>query len=105
MKQNDQLSTLIALDKTAQSTTALAYVGAIVVVDGDTAQLVNNKATWGFNVSKPSTATITIKDSSGQTAYTSSFTINPGRQTFTWDGKGPDGKQWPPGSYTMTATA
>src|SRR6185295_19384822 len=39
IKQNDQLATLVALEKTAQSTTALAFVGQTVTVDGKTAAL------------------------------------------------------------------
>ena len=105
MKQNDQLSTLVSLDKTAQSTTALAYVGSTVVVDGSTAALTNGSASWNLNVSKPSTASVTITDSTGQTAYTGTFAVNPGNQGFTWDGRGKDGKLWPDGNYTMTATA
>ena len=104
MKSNDQLATLVALDKTAQSTAALAYVGATVVVDGATAPLSNGSASWTLNTSKPATATVTIKDSTGQTAYSGSFSINPGDQAFTWDGRGNDGKLWPEGSYTLTAT-
>ena len=104
MKQNDQLSTLVSLDKTAQSTTALAYVGSTVVVDGATAALTNSSATWNLNSSKPSTATVTITDSTGQTAYSGTFSVNPGNQAFTWDGRGNDGKLWPDGNYTMTAT-
>ena len=104
MKQNDQLSTLVAIEKTAQSTAALAYVGATVVVNGATAPLANGRADWSLNVSKPSTATITIKDSTGQTAYTGTFSVNPGNQGFTWDGRGNDGKLWPDGNYTMVAT-
>jgi flagellar basal-body rod modification protein FlgD len=104
MKSNDQLSTLVALDKTAQSTAALAYVGSTVVVDGKTASLSNGSASWTLNTSKPSTATVTITDSTGQTAYTGTFSVNPGNQAFTWDGRGNDGKQWPDGSYTLTAT-
>lgn len=105
MKSNDQLATLVALDKTAQSTAALAYVGATVVVDGSTAQLANSRASWNLNVSKPSTATVTIKDSTGQTAYSGTFAVNPGNQGFVWDGRGNDGKLWADGSYTLTATA
>jgi flagellar basal-body rod modification protein FlgD len=106
MKSNDQLATLVSMDKSAQSTTALAYVGATVVVDGSTAQLTaSGGATWSFNVPKPATATITIKDSTGQTCYTGTMTVNPGDQKFVWDGKGSDGKQWPAGNYTITATA
>lgn len=106
MKSNDQLATLITMDKSAQSTAALAYVGATVVVDGSTAQLSSSGgATWSFNVAKPATATVTIKDSTGQTCYTGTFTVNPGDQKFTWDGKGNDGKQWPAGAYTISTTA
>jgi flagellar basal-body rod modification protein FlgD len=104
MKSNDQLSTLISLDKSAQATTALAYVGATVVVDGSTSQLKSGKASWNLNATKPSTATVTIKDSTGQTVYTGSLAVNPGNQGFTWDGRGNDGKQWPDGNYTLSAT-
>ena len=74
------------------------------MVDGSTAPLANGKANWSLNVTKPSTATVTIKDSTGQTAYTGTFSVNPGTQNFAWDGRGNDGKLWPDGNYTMTAT-
>jgi len=105
MKSNDQLATLVSMDKAAQQTTALAYVGANVVVDGATTAVSNGSGNWSFNVSKPSTATVVIKDSTGATAYTGSFAVNPGNQQFSWDGKGNDGKQWPDGNYTLSATA
>jgi flagellar basal-body rod modification protein FlgD len=105
MKSNDQLSSLVSLEKSAQATTALAYVGATVVVDGSTAQLTNSTANWSLNVSKPSTATITIKDSTGQNVYTGTVAVNPGTQNFTWNGRGNDGRLWPDGAYTLTATA
>src|ERR1700693_2587700 len=57
LKSNDQLNTLVALEKSAQATTALAYVGSTVAVDGSTAPLANGSATWNLNVTKPSTAT------------------------------------------------
>src|SRR3989440_8421620 len=60
MKQNDQLATLVSLEKTAQATTALAYVGQTVAVDGTTAALANDRASWSFDVPKPVAATITI---------------------------------------------
>jgi flagellar basal-body rod modification protein FlgD len=105
MKSNDQLTSLVALEKSAASTTALAFVGSTVVVDGSTAPLTSSGATWSFNVAKPSTASITIKDSTGQTAYTGTFAGTPGLMNFTWDGRGNDGKAWPAGNYTMAATA
>ena len=105
MKSNDQLSSLVSMEKSAQATTALAYVGANVVVDGATTNLANGRGTWSFNVSKPASATVVIKDSTGATAYSGTFSVNPGNQNFTWDGKGNDGKQWPDGNYTLSATA
>ena len=73
MKSNDQLTSLVSLEKSAVASTALAYVGATVVVDGATGQLSNSTASWNLNVTKPSTATISIKDSTGQNAFTTTM--------------------------------
>lgn len=105
MKTNTSLSTLVSMQQAAQSTEALALVGATVVVNGATAQLANGAANWTLNASKPATATITIADSTGQNAFTGTFGVSSGTQTFTWDGHGNDGRLWPAGSYTLTATA
>lgn len=57
-----------------------------------------------MNVSKPLTATVTIKDSTtGQSVYTGTIGVNLGNQT--WDDRGNDGRVWPDGSYTLIATA
>jgi len=105
LRSNDQLGTLISLQQTAQTTAALGFVGQTVVVDGATAQLSNGQANWNFNSPKPATANIVIKDASGQTAYTGSYSVQAGPQAFAWDGKGNDGKQWPDGPYTMSITS
>ncbi len=105
MKSNDQLASLVSLEKSAQASTALAYVGSTVVVDGSTTPLANGSATWSLNVTKPSSATIVIKDSTGQTAYSGTYGVNPGNQQFTWDGHGNDGRVWPDGNYTLSASA
>ena len=105
MKSNDSLSTLVSLDQAAQTTSALNLVGATVVVDGSTTQLNNGSATWNLSVTKPATATVTIKDATGQTAYTGTFGVNAGAQNFVWDGHGNNGTLWPNGSYTMAAIA
>jgi flagellar basal-body rod modification protein FlgD len=97
------LTSLVSLEKSAQSTQALIYVGNTVAVDGSKANF-NGAATWNINAPKDTNATITIADSTGQTAYSGSFTLEQGGSSFVWDGKGNDGTQWPPGSYTLTAT-
>src|SRR6266550_2313559 len=90
LKSNDQLKSLIEIEKSAQATQALVYVGNTVAVDGSKAQ---------FDTS----ATITITSSTGQTAFTGSYTLKQGNSSFLWDGKGNDGVQWPAGTYTMSA--
>ncbi len=105
LKQNEQLATLVSLEKNAQSTTALAFVGQTVAVDGSTARLTNGRATWSFNAAKPASATFTIKSATGEAAFSGTFTINPGTQNFVWDGRGNDGKLWPAGDYTLTVSA
>ncbi len=102
MKQNQQLETLIAIQKSAQANTALAFVGSTVAVDGQTARLANGQATWTFNVPRPAAATVTIKSATGQTVYSGSYSMNPGNQAFQWDGRDNAGVRWPEGNYTIS---
>ncbi len=102
LKQNEQLATLVKIEQAAQSTTALAFVGSRVAVDGNSAALTNGQATWSFNVPKPVSATVTLTNSTGQTVYTGTFTMNAGQQTFQWDGRDNNGVQWPDGSYKLS---
>jgi flagellar basal-body rod modification protein FlgD len=104
LKSNDQLKSLIDIEKSAQATAALAYVGNTVAVDGSTAQF-NGSATWNLKADKAATATVTITTSTGQTAYSGTYNLNQGNASFVWDGKANDGSQWPAGAYKLTATA
>ncbi len=104
IKQNQQLETLISIEKTAQATTALAFVGATVAIDGQTAALKNGKSAWTLNAPKPATATVTIRSATGQTVFSGNYTLNAGPLTFQWDGKGNNGVQWPDGNYTISVT-
>src|SRR6266851_796699 len=106
LKTNDQLTTLVSLQQTAQSTQALTFVGKTAVVDGSTAALTNASATWNLGVPTNSNVTISIANSTGQTVFTGNYAVNAGsNQAFTWDGKGNDGTRWPDGKYKLTATA
>ena len=100
LKSNDQLKSLIAIEKSAQATQALIYVGNTVAVDGSTQQF-NGSATWNLKAEKDSTATVTITTATGQTAYTGNYTLKEGNASFVWDGKGNDGTQWPAGTYNL----
>jgi flagellar basal-body rod modification protein FlgD len=106
LKTNDQLTTLVSLQQTAQTTQALGFVGKTAVVDGSTTALANGAATWSLSVPTNSNVNISITNGTGQTVYSGSYSVNAGaNQAFGWDGKGNDGTQWPDGQYKMTATA
>src|SRR4029077_8706370 len=105
INMNQQLTSLVALQKANQTTSAMGFLGAATTVDGSSTQLTQGKASWSFSVDKPSTGTITIKDSVGQTAYSGTFPLNAGAQNFAWDGRGNNGTQWPDGAYTLSITA
>jgi flagellar basal-body rod modification protein FlgD len=106
LKTNDQLTTLVSLQHTAQSTQALGFVGKTAVVDGSTTALTNSSATWNLSVPTNSNVSISIANSTGQTVFSGSYSVQAGQnQAFAWDGKGNDGTRWPDGKYTLTATA
>jgi flagellar basal-body rod modification protein FlgD len=102
LKTNDQLTTLVSLQQTAQSTQALTFVGKTAVVDGSTAALTNGSATWELGVPTNANVTISIANSTGQTVFTGSYAVNAGdNQPFTCN----DGTQWPDGKYKLTTSA
>jgi len=105
LKQNEQLTTLVSLEKTAAATTALAYVGQTVAFDGQTAALANNRANWSFQVPTAANVTVNVKSATGQSVYTGTFAMDSGTKSFVWDGVDNNGVKWPDGNYTITVTA
>src|SRR3954465_3483840 len=104
INMNQQLTSLVALQKATQTTSAMSFLGSTATVDGTTTKLTNGAAAWSFSVDKPSTATINIKSATGALAYSGSYPLTPGAQNFNWDGRGNNGVKWPDGDYTMTVT-
>ena len=108
VNMNTNLQTLISLQQTTEATSALQFLGSTVTASGNTATLSNatgSPATWSLNAAAPATANITITNSSGQTAFTGTTTLNAGTQTFSWSGQGNSSVIWPDGNYTMTISA
>jgi flagellar basal-body rod modification protein FlgD len=95
LKTNDQLASIVTMEKSAQSTLAMSFVGQTIAVDGQTTQLVGGAAKWTFSVPKPAAAQVTITNSAGQTVYSSAYTMQTGQQVFEWEG----------GAYKMSITA
>jgi flagellar basal-body rod modification protein FlgD len=108
VNMNTNLQTLISLQQTTEATSAMQFLGSTVTATGSTATLsnaTNSPATWTLTASAPAKANITITNSSGQTAFTGTTTLNAGTQTFTWNGKGNSSVIWPDGNYTLTISA
>jgi flagellar basal-body rod modification protein FlgD len=106
LNTNDSLATLVSLQKTAQSTQALGFVGKTAVVNGSTAALTKSTATWELSVPANSDVNVTIANSSGQTVFSGNYSVSAGNnQPFTWNGQGSAGTQLPDGNYNLTATA
>jgi flagellar basal-body rod modification protein FlgD len=105
LKSNETLTSLVSLQKSAQTTTALGFVGYTVAVDGSTAKMADGQALWRMQVPKPVNATVNIMSSTGQNVYSGTFAMNAGTQDFVWDGKGANGVQWPDGEYTISIVA
>ena len=105
MNTNTSLSTMISLQQTQQAASALTFLGATVAVSGATAQLANGTANWNYSVTQPATATINISNASGQVVYSTSQSVQPGAQTFTWNGVDGQGTTWPSGAYTIAVNA
>src|SRR3984957_6292879 len=102
---NTSLSTMISLQQTQQAASALTFLGATVAVSGKTAELANGTANWTYSGSQPATATINISNASGQVVYSTSQSVQPGAQTFTWNGVDGQGTTWPSGAYTIAVNA
>jgi len=102
---NTSLSTMISLQQSQQAAAALTFLGATVAVSGTTAELANGQANWNYSVTQPSTATINITNSSGQVVFSTSQTVQPGSQTFTWNGVDSRGTTWPSGPYSISISA
>jgi flagellar basal-body rod modification protein FlgD len=105
INMNQSLSALIALQTATQASAAMGFLGSTVVVNGDTSALTVGKATWSFSADRPATATVNIKNASGEVVFTETRTISAGRQDYTWNGRGTNGLAMPEGNYTISITA
>jgi flagellar basal-body rod modification protein FlgD len=81
------------------------YVGTSVTVNASTKPIANGKIDWTVNAAKSGTATITVKDANGKVILTKTDSLTAGDNTFSWNGKGDDGKTYTDGSYTISVNA
>jgi flagellar basal-body rod modification protein FlgD len=102
---NKSLTTMISLQQTQQAASALTFLGTTVAVAGTTSPLANGAASWNYAVNAPATATINISNAAGQVVYSTSQSVQPGTQTFSWNGVDAQGTTWPDGAYKISVSA
>jgi flagellar basal-body rod modification protein FlgD len=107
INMNSNLSTLISLQQTAQSTSALGFLGTNVTVSSNTAQVGSGQPnpSWNYSLTAPSSVVISVANSTGQVVYSTSQSLGAGNQTFSWNGTNSLGNTVPAGSYTVAITA
>ncbi len=102
LRTNDTLSSLLSLSAAGTATNAVGFIGSNITADGATTLLKDNAAAWKVNASAAGTATVTIKDASGNVVQTMTRSLVAGDQTLAWDGSTSVGTKAPDGQYTVT---
>jgi flagellar basal-body rod modification protein FlgD len=107
IKTNSQLSTLISQQSASQVLSAQTMVGRMIEYNGNQTVLQNGQA--GFSYTLPSnaaSATVLVKDASGNTVFSQAVDTSAGKHAFIWNGKDSTGAQRPDGgTYTIQVLA
>ncbi len=106
INSNSNLEKLIGLQNNNLTTSALGYIGKTVEASGDTTELADGQAQFGYNLSDTAAATdLVVLDSTGHIVYATAGDTTAGNHGFTWDGHDLNGNTLPNGSYTLRIAA
>jgi flagellar basal-body rod modification protein FlgD len=103
---NNNLESLISMQKTSQAAATVGYIGKTVEASGDKMALIGGATEFSYDLSAPAAqTTVAIFNESGALMFTASGETAKGRHVFTWDGIDGQGVQQPDGIYRMVVTA
>ena len=103
---NDNLSSLIALQKSAAGSNAVSYLGRTAYTQGGATSLADGAANWRYTLpNDAASVAITISDANGRAVYTTTGDKNLGDHDFTWDGKNASGVVQANGTYKLSIVA
>lgn len=105
LRTNDQLESLLTLQKVGYNVTALGFVGAHVTVDGASTELRDGLAVWYLSSPSTASAHIEIQDKDGNAVYTETKALNTGTAPFQWNGRTSTGTVAPAGTYKIVISA
>lgn len=103
---NANLEKLIALQKANNVSAVVGYIDKTVEVSGNSLVLENGHSAGSYTLEGDSAKTlINIKDSKGNTVFSTTAETTAGRHNFTWDGINNQGYTSPDGTYKLTVSA
>jgi flagellar basal-body rod modification protein FlgD len=103
---NDQLETLIEMQRNDASATALGYIGRTVEVPGNVVTLEGGRAEIAYLLDENAgTTAISIIDSAGQLVLAADGETVAGKHHFVWNGTSNTGVELPDGEYRVSVGA
>jgi len=103
---NDNLSSLIALTKSATGANAVSYLGRTAFTQGGDTSLTDGAADWRYTMpNDAANVTLNVTDASGRTVFTGPGEANLGAHNFHWNGKNNQGTTQPNGTYKLSIVA
>ncbi len=105
LKQNETLTSLLTMSKSATTANAMSFVGTRVTTDGSSSSLSGGSAQWQLNAPRAGTAQITIRDKNNKVVATETATLQAGVQDFRWSGRTSTGGTAVDGEYNIVVDA
>ncbi len=103
VETNKNLETLIALNSSQQTDSAVNYIGQFIETQGNSGFLDNGVASFSYDIpAGAQTASITVLDSVGRPVHTQTIEADEGEYTYGWDGVNSfDGTNSADGTYSF----
>ncbi|MES2906941.1 MAG: flagellar hook capping FlgD N-terminal domain-containing protein [Pseudomonadota bacterium] len=107
IKSNSLLTDVIGQLGANSMMSVLGFMNMEVTSGGATTELADGSAKWTLTSPSSSILTghITIRNDKSEVVATQDYTLNPGEQSFTWNGKDKNGIALPDGNYTISVDA
>src|SRR5262249_38678665 len=95
---NDNLSSLIALQKSAAGANAVSYLGRTAFTQGGETSLTDGAADWRYTLpNDAASVTVNVIDANGRTVFTTTGDKTLGSHDFSWNGESNNGVAQPNG--------
>ena len=106
LQTNSTLSSMNTDLSTITQANGLGYVGKTVTASGSTSPLQSGEASWDYTLnSAASQVTLTVKDSNGNTVFSTSGNAASGEHSFSWNGTTSGGTTVSSGDFTLSVAA